>query len=67
MARKLNKLGLNARQEEIMKLVYEFGYISIDLLADRFGLSQQKVRSDIIFLSEQSLVQRHHGGTALLN
>ena len=56
---------LNMRQQEILKLVREMGYVSIDQLADKFGVSQQTVRRDIIFLNDQQLVQRHHGGAAL--
>ncbi|MGJ3261524.1 MAG: DeoR/GlpR family DNA-binding transcription regulator [Rhodospirillales bacterium] len=57
--------GISDRQQEIIGLVRERGYVSIDMLAERFGVSQQTVRRDIIFLSEQSLVQRHHGGAGL--
>lgn len=57
--------GLNQRQQDIINLVRERGYVSIDMLAERFGVSQQTVRRDIIFLSEQNLVQRHHGGAGL--
>lgn len=57
--------GINDRQQEIINLVRERGYVSIDMLAERFGVSQQTVRRDIIFLSEQDLVQRHHGGAGL--
>jgi DeoR family glycerol-3-phosphate regulon repressor len=57
--------NLNMRQQEILKLVREMGYVSIDQLAEKFGVSQQTVRRDIIFLNDQQLVQRHHGGAAL--
>ena len=56
---------LNSRQDSILKLVRELGYVSIDQLSAKFGVSQQTVRRDIIFLSEQNLVQRHHGGAGL--
>ena len=57
--------NLNIRQQEILKLVHEMGYVSIDKLAEKFRVSQQTVRRDIIFLNDQQLVQRHHGGAAL--
>lgn len=59
-------VDLTGRQLEILKLVREMGYVSIDQLAEHFSVSQQTVRRDIIFLNEQRLVQRHHGGAALL-
>ncbi len=61
----VTRSGISDRQQEIIGLVRERGYVSIDMLAERFGVSQQTVRRDIIFLSEQSLVQRHHGGAGL--
>lgn len=56
---------LNLRQDKILKLVRELGYVSIDQLSVQFGVSQQTVRRDIIFLDSQSLVRRHHGGAGL--
>lgn len=56
---------LNSRQEEILTLVRARGYVTLDMLAERFGVSQQTVRRDVIFLSENGLVQRHHGGAGL--
>jgi DeoR family glycerol-3-phosphate regulon repressor len=59
------RIGLNSRQEEILELVRELGYVSIDQLSAQFGVSHQTVRRDIIFLNSQNLVQRHHGGAGL--
>jgi len=59
------RLGINTRQDQIIDLVREQGYASIEMMADRFGVSQQTVRRDIIFLSDKNLLQRHHGGAGL--
>ncbi|MBO6947354.1 MAG: DeoR family transcriptional regulator [Rhodospirillales bacterium] len=61
----ITRSGISDRQQEIIGLVRDRGYVSIDMLAERFGVSQQTVRRDIIFLAEQNLVQRHHGGAGL--
>jgi len=61
----VRRSGINDRQREIVNLVRDRGYASIDMMAARFGVSQQTVRRDIIYLSEQNLVQRHHGGAGL--
>jgi DeoR family glycerol-3-phosphate regulon repressor len=59
------RLDINNRQNQIIELVQGQGYASIDMMADRFGVSQQTVRRDIIYLSEKNLLQRHHGGAGL--
>jgi len=59
------QVDLNRRQEKILKLLRELGYVSIDQLSAQFGVSHQTVRRDIIFLDSQNLVQRHHGGAGL--
>ena len=56
---------LNSRQNNILELVRELGYVSIDQLSEKFGVSQQTVRRDIIFLDSHNLVRRHHGGAGL--
>ncbi len=62
---KQKRVGSDSRQEQIINFVREHGYASIEVLADKFGVSQQTVRRDIIYLSEKNLLQRHHGGAGL--
>ncbi len=59
------RLGINTRQDQIIDLVRERGYASIEMMAEKFGVSQQTVRRDIIYLSEKNLLQRHFGGAGL--
>ena len=59
------RLGISNRQEQIINLVREQGYASIEMMADRFDVAQQTVRRDIIYLSQKGLLQRHHGGAGL--
>ena len=65
--RGLGDLKLNTRQDKILKLVRELGYVSIDNLSAQFGVSQQTIRRDIIFLDSQNLVLRHHGGAGAVS
>ncbi len=57
--------GLTARQREIVRLVQDQGYASIEALARLFEVSAQSVRRDIIRLDELQLIQRFHGGAGL--
>ncbi len=58
-------LGLNERQSAIVRIVRDRGFATIGSLADRFGVSQQTIRRDIIELARRNLVQRYHGGAGL--
>lgn len=53
---------LSERQEEILRRVEERGFVTVDALAEVFGVSAQTVRRDIISLDAAGLLQRFHGG-----
>lgn len=53
---------LSDRQSEILSIVGQSGFATIEGLADRFGVSAQTVRRDIIALSNAGRLQRFHGG-----
>jgi DeoR family glycerol-3-phosphate regulon repressor len=57
--------GSFERRAEIVDLVRQQGFVSIDSLAQRFAVTPQTVRRDINALCAQSVLQRHHGGAAL--
>ncbi len=57
---------VNKRQYQLVDLVREHGYVSIEALAKHLSVSLQTVRRDITFLSDQSLLERHHGGVGIL-
>lgn len=56
---------LNPRQEQIVELVQRQGFVSVEALAQRFGVTPQTVRRDINQLNDQALVQRYHGGAGV--
>lgn len=53
---------LNERQREILRLVTDQGFVTIEALARIFTVSAQTVRRDIIRLDGLGLLQRFHGG-----
>lgn len=57
--------GLTHRQREILSLVQELGFTTIETLAERFGVSAQTVRREIIRLQAGNFLQRFHGGAGL--
>ena len=56
---------MNQRQQAIVDLANRSGYVSIDAMARRFGVSTQTVRRDIQRLCERKLLLRQHGGASL--
>ena len=50
------------RREEIANLVNAQGYASIESLAEKYRVSTQTIRRDILALSDENLVTRLHGG-----
>ena len=55
-------LPVSERQREILSLAESQGFVTIENLAQRFQVSAQTVRRDIIALDEAGLLQRFHGG-----
>lgn len=53
---------LSDRQSQILEIVGQSGFATIEGLAERFGVSAQTVRRDIIALSDAGRLQRFHGG-----
>lgn len=56
------KTKVSVRREAIAKLVNQQGYASTEQLAELNEVSTQTIRRDILVLSQENLVTRHHGG-----
>ncbi len=54
--------GVRRRHEEMIGLVRESGFATIQVLAEYFGVTPQTVRRDINHLADQGVLQRFHGG-----
>jgi DeoR family glycerol-3-phosphate regulon repressor len=58
----VNTLTPNPRQAGVIETVRELGSVSVEALAERFGVTLQTVRRDVKLLSDAGLVARFHGG-----
>lgn len=58
-------MELTDRQTEIVELVREQGFVSVDALSDRFDVSTQTIRRDLNTLCDHGLARRRHGGIEL--
>ncbi|WP_042698442.1 DeoR/GlpR family DNA-binding transcription regulator [Azospirillum sp. B506] len=57
--------SLPLRQREILTLIRDRGFVTIEALADHFAVSDQTIRRDIIRLDGVGLLQRFHGGAGV--
>jgi len=55
-------MDLTRRQEEILEIVREAGFASVDRLAQHFNVTPQTIRRDVNLLCRESVLQRYHGG-----
>jgi DeoR family transcriptional regulator, glycerol-3-phosphate regulon repressor len=53
------------RQEQILALVHQRGFVSIEALAEHFSVTPQTVRRDVNRLCAKALLRRYHGGAGL--
>jgi len=53
------------RQKQILELAERQGFVSIEALAQHFGMTPQTIRRDINQLCDQAQLQRFHGGAGL--
>jgi DeoR family glycerol-3-phosphate regulon repressor len=56
---------LNRRQQAMLKLVEEQGFVSVEELAQHFAVTAQTIRRDINALCGAGLLRRYHGGAGL--
>lgn len=57
-------MGQMTRQDQIIKVVRDKGYVSIEELAAQFNVTPQTIRRDINTLADQNVIRRHHGGAS---
>ncbi len=56
--------ALNPRQQLLVQLARERGYVTVDELVERLEVTHQTVRRDINYLCEAGILSRFHGGAA---
>jgi DeoR family transcriptional regulator, glycerol-3-phosphate regulon repressor len=57
--------GAQARHTQIVALVRQRGFVTIEKLAQQFDVTVQTIRRDLTQLAEEGKVQRFHGGAGL--
>jgi DeoR family glycerol-3-phosphate regulon repressor len=55
-------LQLSPRQAQIAELLRETGFLTVDALSDRFSVTTQTIRRDLVALCDQGVARRRHGG-----
>ncbi len=58
-------MGFSERQSDILHLVRAEGFVSVEDLSQRYGVTLQTIRRDINALCDVGLLRRHHGGAGL--
>lgn len=53
------------RHEQIINAVREQGFVTVETLAQQFGMTPQTIRRDINTLNRDGLLHRYHGGAGL--
>ena len=61
----MSALTPNPRQAGVLDTVRELGSVTVEALAERFGVTLQTVRRDVKLLSDAGLLARFHGGVRL--
>lgn len=60
-----SQIALTPRQEKIMELAQQKGFVSIEELTQAFEVTPQTIRRDINELCNHGLLRRYHGGAGL--
>lgn len=58
-------MSQNFRQPDILEIARKEGRVTVDGLADRFGVTVQTIRRDLTELADSGRLQRVHGGAIL--
>ena len=59
-------MSISKRQNQILELLHESGYLSVERLAQRTFTSPSSIRRDLAHLQNLSLLRRTHGGASVL-
>ena len=55
------------RQEQILELLNEYGFLTVERLSELIYTSPSSIRRDLSVLQNLSLVKRTHGGATLFD
>lgn len=65
MVDETDSMALNRRQQAMLSLVQEKGFVSVEELAQHFSVTAQTIRRDINALCDAGFLRRYHGGAGL--
>jgi DeoR family transcriptional regulator, glycerol-3-phosphate regulon repressor len=57
-------IQLSRRQNEILDVLAQRGYVAIEEMVATFNVTPQTLRRDLQLLSDRGLLRRHHGGAS---
>ena len=63
--KKEDKMSISKRQEQILSLLDEHGFLTVARLSEITYTSPSSIRRDLVHLQNQSLIRRTHGGASL--
>ncbi|MBB1485123.1 DeoR/GlpR family transcriptional regulator [Oceanospirillum sediminis] len=58
-------MSQNRRHHQILELIQQKGFVSIDELVDHFQVTPQTIRRDLNQLASENHIRRHHGGAGV--
>lgn len=59
-------MELNARQQEILDILYEVGKISVAELSKKLYVAEMTIRRDLTAMEKSGFLRRYHGGAVLM-
>lgn len=58
-------MAQHRRQDRILEMIREHGFVTTDQLVETFHVTPQTIRRDLNELARQNLLRRHHGGAGI--
>lgn len=67
IGKRRESIMLNSRQEDILQFLLEENFAKVEVLANRFEVSIETIRRDLLRLENESYIKRVHGGAKIDN
>ena len=59
------KLPTSKRIQEIVDLLQKEGYVKAKDLSEKYNVSMETIRKDLMFLEEKGVAQKEYGGASI--
>ena len=60
------RISTNKRIQEIVDLLQKNGYVASNELAEKYNVSMETIRKDLMYLEEKGIVKKEYGGASLI-